>query len=625
MAMAEMKKVVNTRQKSVQAFTTDFVCTVLKESGLIDDTIVAQIKQRERVQREVLQKQYGKNSLTQITPVDVISSMGLKFKSGGDEEKISVLTEELMMKTLAAYWKLPFLKIEMSKIQTSGITSKLSEPFARRHLIVPVLLSKTMLLVALVNPMDAEAMSVIQQTTPLKIRPVISTKADILRAIDKCYAQKKSHEATQQNRNSFRSFIRAAMKELPDASIRGESLLQPDALGEYEEKYIVNAVNLLLRYAHEQRASDIHIEPKQSQSIIRFRIDGLLQEFESVPQGLHHNLVIRIKALAGMQIAEKRKPLDGTFRMKLNEKEIEFRVSTIPVAYGEKVMIRLLDPTMLLQPIEKLGFLEKEYEHYLSLISRHSGMILVTGPASSGKTTTLYSTLNTLADQAINITTIEDPVELVHENFNQITVQPNIGLTFGTALRHIVRQSSDVIMVGEIRDQETAENAFKAALTGHLVLSTLHTNDAPSAIVRLADMGIQSSLMESALVAVVSQRLVRKICDLCGEPCMPSKRKMDILQLSEEDLAGFPIRRGFGCPKCRETGYFGQTAVFEIMPITDEIRSLIHNNAAAHLIRQAAIKDGMKTLKDSAMDKFKAGLIPVDEVLHVMGENLSNA
>ncbi|GAK57879.1 predicted ATPase [Candidatus Vecturithrix granuli] len=624
MAVAEMKKAVNGRQKSVQVFTTDFVCTVLKESGLIDNTIVAQIRQRESSQREMLQKQYGKNSITQITPVDVISAMGLKFNASGDGQKTSILTEEVIMKTLAAYWKLPFLKIEMSKISTSGITAKLSEPFARRHLIVPVLLSKTMLLVALVNPMDAEAMSVIQQTTPLKIRPVISTKADILRAIDKCYAARKTHEATQQNRNSFRSFIRAAMRELPDASNRGDSLLQLDASGEYEEKYIVNAVNLLLRYGYEQRASDIHIEPKQAHSTIRFRIDGLLQGFEKVPQGLHQNLVIRIKALAGMQIAEKRKPLDGTFRMKLDEKEIEFRVSTIPVVYGEKVMIRLLDPTMLLQPIDKLGFSEKEYEHYLSLISRHSGMILVTGPAGSGKTTTLYSTLNTLADRAINITTIEDPVELVHETFNQITVQPNVGLTFGTALRHIVRQSSDVIMVGEIRDQETAENAFKAALTGHLVLSTLHTNDAPSAIVRLADMGIQTSLLESALVAVVSQRLVRKICDLCGEPCIPSKREMDILQLSEEDLTGLPIRKGFGCPKCRETGYFGQTAVFEIMPISDEIRSLIHNHAPAHLIRQTAIKEGMKTLKDNAMDKFKAGIIPADEVLRVMGENLLN-
>ncbi len=625
MAMAEIKNAVNGRQKFVQVFTTDFVCSVLKESGLVDDTIIAQIKQREKVQREVLQKQYGKNSLTRITPVDLISSMGLKFNAREHGQTAGILTEEVIMKALAAYWKLPFLKIEMSKIQSSGIISKLSEPFARRHLIVPVLLSKTMLLVALVNPMDTEALSVIQQTTSLKIRPVISTKPDILRAIDKSYTERKTHDATQQNRNNFRSFIRAAVKELPDASIRGDSFLQAATHGDDEEKYIVNAVNLLLRYGYEQRASDIHIEPKQAHSTIRFRIDGFLQEFEKVPQSLHNNLVIRIKALAGMQIAEKRKPLDGIFRMKVGEKEIEFRVSTIPVSYGEKIMIRLLDPTMLLQPIEKLGLMEREYEHYLSLISRNSGMILVTGPVGSGKTTTLYSTLHTLAEQAINITTIEDPVELVHDQFNQITVQPNAGLTFGTALRHIVRQSSDVIMVGEIRDQETAENAFKAALTGHLVLSTLHTNDAPSAIVRLTDMGIQASLMESALTAVVSQRLVRKICDMCGEPCTPSKHKLDLLQLTDEDLVGLPIRRGFGCSKCRETGYFGQTAVFEIMPITDEIRALIHSHAAAHVIRQAAVKEGMKTLKDSAMAKFKAGIISVDEVLRAMGESVPNA
>lgn len=621
MPMTKLKRVSNDQQKSIAVFTTEFVCKVLKTSGLITEATAIQIREHESAQRALLQKQYGRNSSTPITPVDIISSMGLRISLSEVHEKKVLLTEELIMKTLAAYWKLPFLKIEMSKIKTSGITSKLSEPFARRHLIVPVLLSKTMLLVALTNPMDVEALDVIKQTTKLKIRPVISTKADILRAIEKSYARRKTEDATQKNRNNFRSFIRAAMKELPGGSMRDESLLQPDVNGEYEEKHIVNAVNLLLRYAYEQRASDIHVEPKQSYSIIRFRIDGLLQEFERVPQGLHNNIVVRIKALAGMQIAEKRKPLDGNFRMKIDQKDLEFRISTMPVAYGEKIMIRLLDPTMLLQQIDKLGFSETEYQQYLSLISRNSGMILVTGPASSGKTTTLYSTLNTLAAQAINITTIEDPVELVYESFNQITVQANVGLTFGTAIRHIVRQSSDVLMIGEIRDQDTVENAFKASLTGHLVFSTLHTNDAPSAIIRLADMGAHTSLMESTLLAVVCQRLVRKVCDMCGEPYRPSERELDMLQLTEEQLAGLPIRKGFGCPKCHGTGYFGQTAVFEIMPITDEIRTLIHKNAAAHIIRNAAIQEGMKTLKDSAMAKFKAGIITAEEVLRAMGEN----
>ncbi len=263
MAMAEIKNAVNGRQKFVQVFTTDFVCSVLKESGLVDDTIIAQIKQREKVQREVLQKQYGKNSLTRITPVDLISSMGLKFNAREHGQTAGILTEEVIMKALAAYWKLPFLKIEMSKIQSSGIISKLSEPFARRHLIVPVLLSKTMLLGALVNPMDTEALSVIQQTTSLKIRPVISTKPDILRAIDKSYTERKTHDATQQNRNNFRSFIRAAVKELPDASIRGDSFLQAATHGDDEEKYIVNAVNLLLRYGYEQRATIFTSNPNR--------------------------------------------------------------------------------------------------------------------------------------------------------------------------------------------------------------------------------------------------------------------------------------------------------------------------------------------------------------------------
>ncbi len=616
------------KYKPTEVFNIEYVCTVLKEHGTVKDSTVAEITRRAQTQYETLRKQYGKQSLTRITPVDVISSMKLMIpaleqddaneKSNGDGNVL--LTEERIMKTLAAHWKLPFLKIEMSKIKGMNISTKLSEPFARKHLIVPVLPSKTMLLVALVNPLDIEAMDTVRQATKLKIRPVISTKSDILRAIARCYARKKSQLITARNRDDFQSFIKAAARELPGNEIsKEEYLLRISDTSQFGEKHIVNAVNSLLQYAFEQRASDIHIEPKQSYSVIRLRIDGFLHEFERIPHEVHNNFVVRLKALSGMQIAEKRKPLDGSFKANFHKKDVEFRISTMPVAFGEKVMVRVLEPSMLLQRIDDIGFSQRELDTYSSLIGRNHGMVLVTGPAGSGKTTTLYSTLKTLSEQAINITTIEEPIELVHEPFNQITVQPQAGLTFGTAIRHIVRQASDVIMVGEIRDRDTVENAFKAALTGHLVLSTLHTNDAPSTIVRLADMGAQTSLMETALLGVVSQRLARKVCEYCGEPYNLSQEERKGLLLSEEDIQGLSIRKGFGCEHCRGTGYLGRTAIFEIMRITDDIRGLIHKHTPAHLIRSAAIKDGMQTLRGSAMAKFKAGIIPADEVLRITG------
>ena len=599
-----------------EAFTIDFVCMILKQAEIITNDHIATIKERENEQRRLLRRQYGKNSITPITPVDVISSMRLRLSAN----KKDVLTENIIMNALASYWKLPFLKIDLSKLRASEVTAKLSEPFARKHLAVPVLPSKTMLLVAFVNPLDIEAMEAIKKATKMDVRPVISTKSDILRAIERCYAEKRSKDTTRRNRDNFRTFIRAATKDLPNAyATKEEPILRPGDTGQYEEKHIVKAVNSLLHYAVDQRASDIHIEPKREFSVIRLRIDGFLHEFDHIPLEVHTSFVVRLKALAGLHIAEKRKPQDGSFQANFHEKDLEFRIATMPVAFGEKIMIRALDPTMLLQRVEELGLSREGLRIYRSLLSYNNGMILVTGPTGSGKTTTLYSTLNTLAERAINITTIEDPVELVHEDFNQIAVQPAVGLTFGTAIRHIVRQASDVIMVGEVRDEETAENAFKAALTGHLVISTLHTNDAPSTVVRLADMGVQPSLMETALLGVVSQRLVRKVCDMCGEPYRPAPEELQAMGLTEEDIAGFPIRKGFGCDQCRETGYLGRTAIFELMPITEGVKNQIHNNAAAHIIKKVAIQEGMRTLRDSAIAKLKAGITSPEEVLRVIG------
>ena len=289
------------------------------------------------------------------------------------------------------------------------------------------------------------------------------------------------------------------------------------------------------------------------------------------------------------------------------------------MAFGEKVMLRLMDPALLFRNIDDLGFSEAEKEQYQAYIARSTGLLLITGPANSGKTTTLYSTLHELSQHGINITTVEDPIESLSEQFNQISVQPQAGLTFKTAMRHLVRQSPDVIMVGEMRDKDSAEHTMQAALTGHLVFSTLHTHDASSALIRLVNMGVEQFLVESTVIAVIAQRLIRKVCSHCARPYQPTEREMEALRLSREEVENLALQKGAGCPACRGTGYFGQTAIFEIMEINDRLRELIHQNAEAHALKQAAIQQGMATLQAKVMEKMKAGVTTSEEVLRVTG------
>jgi general secretion pathway protein E len=320
-----------------------------------------------------------------------------------------------------------------------------------------------------------------------------------------------------------------------------------------------------------------------------------------------------------MDIAEKRKPQDGRIKTRFQGRDIELRVSTMPVAFDEKIVIRILDRATLVQSIEELGFSPEEAQQYQSFIRKSHGIVLITGPTGSGKTTTLYSTLDKLATEEVNVMTIEEPIEMLHERLNQIAVQPNVGLTFGSALRNIVRQDPDVIMVGEIRDHETAENAIHAALTGHLVFSTLHTNDAPSAIARLVDMGAEPFLVESTLIAVLAQRLVRKICQNCRQPSILSDQDIIALNLPPEELRSSQFFHGTGCTKCRGTGYYGRIAIFEVMPVSEEIRHLIHINAGSQEVQKMARKEGMQMLRESAIAKLKDGITTAEEVLRVTG------
>lgn len=598
---------------ATKTFDTEFVCDVLFENDLLIEEQVQQIQANEEKHRKLLQAKLIKEAkespgnadfgAEQITIVDVISSMRLPLPS--DEN--SLLTEELIMKTLAAHWQLPFMKLDPLKLKLEVVTSKISEPFARRYLIVPIAIDEAqeLLTVAVINPWDIEALETVRRVSGLKVRPIISTKTDILKIIKEFYG--------------FRTSVKAAEKDLTNRIDLGNLEQYTDVNIRYTDKHIINAVNLLFNYAFEQRASDIHIEPKRNYSQIRLRIDGMLYNIHRMPRSVNNAITSRIKMLARMDIAEKRKPQDGRVKTKFQGRDIELRVSTMPVAFDEKIVIRILDRASLVQGIEELGFSSQESTQYQSFIAKSNGIVLITGPTGSGKTTTLYSTLDKLATEEVNVMTIEEPIEMLHDRLNQIAVQPNVGLTFAAALRNIVRQDPDIIMVGEIRDYETVENAIHAALTGHLVFSTLHTNDAPSAIARLVDMGAQPFLVESTLIAVLAQRLVRKICSGCRQPYAPTPQEIAALNLPAQDSQALALFKGAGCEKCRGTGYYGRIGIFEVMPITEAIRHLIHTNAGAQDIKDQALKEGMHTLRESAIAKMKHGVTTVEEVIRVTG------
>jgi general secretion pathway protein E len=597
---------------AAKLFDSEFVCDVLVEHNLLDAEQVDHIRVNEDKHRKLLQAKLAKEAkessgggeqLDQVSVVDVICSLRLPLPSDDSH----VLTEELVMKTLAAHWQLPFTRLDPLKLKLEVVTSKISEPFARRHLIVPIAVDEAqdLMTVAVMNPWDIEALDTVRKVSGLKVRPVISTKTDILKIIKEFYG--------------FRTSVRAAEKDLTNRFDFGNLEQYTDVNIRHTDKHIINAVNMLFNYAFDQRASDIHIEPKRAHSQIRLRIDGILHNIHRMPRSVNAAITSRIKTLSRMDIAEKRRPQDGRIKTRFQNRDIELRVSTMPVAFDEKIVIRILDRATLVQDIEELGFASEEAEKYRGFIGKSNGIVLITGPTGSGKTTTLYSTLDKLATEEVNIMTIEEPIEMLHEALNQIAVQPQVGLTFASALRNIVRQDPDIIMVGEIRDHDTVENAIHAALTGHLVFSTLHTNDAPAAIARLVDMGAEPFLVESTLIAVLAQRLVRRICASCRQPYHPSEQEMLALNLPPEQLRAIPLFHGAGCGRCRGTGYHGRIAIFEVMPISDAIRALIHQNASAQDIKKAARKEGMRTLRESAIAKLQSGVTTVEEVLRVTG------
>ncbi|MBT8341820.1 MAG: GspE/PulE family protein, partial [Desulfatitalea sp.] len=452
----------------------------------------------------------------------------------------------------------------------------------------------------------------ISMASKMRVRPVVSPKSDIIKLINEFFGFKSSIVAAEDQFGStgadignLEQYVRLrAADELPS-----------------NDQHIVNAVNHLFLYAFDQKASDIHIEPKRDICKVRMRIDGVLHNTYKLPKSVHSAIISRIKNLARMDMAEKRRPQDGRIKTDKGDIEVEIRVSTIPVAFGEKIVMRIMDPDILFQDLSQLGFSKIDLERYQNIITMPHGILLVCGPTGSGKSTTLYSTLSRIDHPGINITTVEEPIEMVHESFNQIAVQTQIGINFGSVLRNILRQDPDVIMIGEMRDLETAENAIQAALTGHLVFSTLHTNDAPSAIMRLLDLGLPHFLIQATLVGVLAQRLVRKICNYCKTTYEMSTDELRALGLDVGRKGTLPLSYGKGCEKCRGTGYMGRTCVLELMPYSEAIRKLTLSQADAGAIRNKAREEGMQTLRESAIEKLLKGVTTYQEVLRATWEH----
>ncbi len=594
------------------------VCQILVDEGLISQEQKEEIlKKREGLQRKLeflaatgrSSGRAGAREGGPLTIVDVVIAMRLARADIPER----MLDEDAVYQAMASSWGIPFKKIDPIKLDLNTVTGSITRSFALKHLTVPLSSEGDNLTVATVNPFNLEVLEDIGRASHKKVAPVVSPKSDILRTIEEFFGFKRSIEAAQ-------SQIAAPLVDLGNLE-QYLKVRSPDELPG-NDQHIINAVNHLLSYAFDQRASDVHLEPKRESTIVRMRIDGVLHKVYTLPKVVHSALVSRIKNLSRMNMAEKRRPQDGRIKVQRGSVEAEIRVSTIPVAFGEKVVMRIMDPALLFQDLDKLGFTSLDLERFEQFIGMPHGIILVCGPTGSGKSTTLYSALRHISNPEINVVTIEDPIEMVHEDFNQIAVQPAIEVTFGSILRNVLRQDPDVIMIGEMRDLETAENAIQAALTGHLVLSTLHTNDAASAVTRMLDLGLPAFLIKASLVGVLAQRLVRTICPHCKESFTMRTTELGTLGIdlgTDKDM--ITLSRGTGCPRCRGTGYLGRTAIFEILPFSDSIRKLTTSKADESAVRQKARQEGMVSLRENAMLKLKEGITTYQEALRVTWEN----
>ena len=487
------------------------------------------------------------------------------------------------------------------------VLDNLSVKFMKQSKFIPLSVTDNTLEIVMADPSDFYTVDTLKLSYGLRVKTCKGKVEDILDAIDRLYGS---------GSQSLEMIIEEADKDIDEIS--SVDVEDADHLRDLaSEAPIIRLVNRLIFNAAEQRASDIHLEPFEKELKVRYRIDGVLHEVESPPTRLQAAIISRVKIMAKLDIAERRLPQDGRIKLKIADREIDFRVSTIPTLFGESLVMRILDRETLVLNFKKLGFPEDILSQYFELISQPYGMILVTGPTGSGKTSTLYTTLARINSSENKIITLEDPVEYQLGGVNQIQVNPKIGLGFANGLRSIVRQDPDIILVGEIRDRETAEIAIQSALTGHLLFSTLHTNDAAGAISRLLDMGVENFLLSSTLLGILAQRLVRVICPTCKKEKQPEEKLLKSMKLSPEELTGVRFYTGEGCEECRHTGFKGRVAIFEFLPVDTDIRKEIIARSSSEKIKSVAIKKGGTTLRQDGWRKVKAGVTTISEVLRV--------
>ncbi len=547
-----------------------------------------------------------------VHPAEVLVSMGLG-QAGDDRYPMG---ERVVMQALAKHVNLPYVDLDPLKIDPKLAPKLLSRPFARRHGALIIAADDRTVTVAVADPLDLALVEALQTHVRREPHLVVSTPGDIQRLITDFYGFRGAVDAAEQQASTgvdignLERFVKLNRVEEIEAS----------------DSHVISAVEYLLHYALDQRASDIHIEPRREISVVRMRIDGVLHSVQELPKVVHPAIVSRIKTLARLDIAEKRKPQDGRIKTARGDREVEMRVSTVAVAFGEKLVIRIFDPGAAVQDMSELGMFDTQLQVAEKFLARPHGMILVTGPTGSGKTTTLYAALRSIATPEVNVVTIEDPIELVVDVFNQMAVQPKIGIGFAESLRHVLRQDPDVIMVGEVRDPETAEIALQAALTGHMVLATLHTNDSASAITRMIELNADPFVLSSTLVGVVAQRLVRTVCTTCRVETFLTQDQMTLLGLDVHELRAqgqdpeLMVAFGEGCVQCRSTGLLGRTGVFEVLEIDDKIRKLIVSRTTSKEITKQARRDGLLTLREAAIKKLAKGQTSFEEVLRVTTE-----
>ncbi|MFA6217402.1 MAG: ATPase, T2SS/T4P/T4SS family [Candidatus Omnitrophota bacterium] len=539
-----------------------------------------------------------------ITPV--------QLKEALDQQKFSTekIGEILLKNGLVSQEELERALASQSGIAKFNLAGYIIEPdvikiipeeFSRKYKLIPVFIVENTLTVAMQDPKNVFVIDELQRITKLNVEPVLAEELDIRKAQDQYYGGSAFN---------LQQII---------ASIDKDKLVDGEKLG--EEAPIIKIVNHLIVQAVQMKASDIHIEPEDKLLNVRYRIDGILRHQPSLPRDLAGAIISRFKIMSNLDIAEKRLPQDGRIMMKIGSKNIDFRVSTCPTVHGENVVLRILDKTGLVLGLESLGFPSREMSLFKEILSSPYGIVLVTGPTGSGKTTTLYSSMQMLNKEDVNIMTVEDPVEYQFQGMRQVQVNPIAGLTFASALRSFLRQDPDIVMVGEIRDKETAEIAVQAALTGHLVFSTLHTNDSASSFTRLIDMGVEPFLVSSSLLGILAQRLVRRVCEKCKEYYAPAPELLKSLGLEEKIGKDIKFSRGRGCQICNKTGYKGRIGIYELLKMSPGIQQMVLTRSSAEVIREVAVKEGLTTLRKAALDKLILGVTTTEEVFRVTLES----